>query len=239
MVTTVEDTIETTQEDEVVKYVFVFTEALTESHGVAYTAVIGQRAKIDNYSKRICAVEGALSSGELYIISVGPSRLSSRAYGGTVRFEEEDGIYFAVVFPDWAVLEQLEPALRWRFRYISFEYPRGGKRGFLLPTINSSPFAYCFITQEEKEIIGHLCPPMPVAHYMPEEYGYEKEELSTYLADEAEKCRHASELCHIISSIFDRSGGSKEQYLTMDKDLIPEEYRDYQMLCNAENLWDW
>jgi len=80
---------------------------------------------------------------------------------------------------------------------------------------------------------------LPVARYMPEEYGYEKEELSRYLGDEEEKRQHANELYPIIDSIFERSGGDKEQYTSMGKDLIPEEYRDYQMLYNAESLWDW
>ena len=239
MVITVEASTETIPENGGAKYAFVFTEASTGKHGTAYTAVIGEEACVNSNSKSITAVEGDLSVGGLYIISISPSRLSSRVYGGTVKFERKGGIYFAVVFPDWTVLEQLEPAQRWRFRYISFEYPRRGKKGFLLPTINSAPFAYCFITQEEKEIIEHLCPPMPVARYMPEEYGYEKEELSRYLGDEEEKREHASEFYPIIDSIFERSEGNKEQYLPMDKDLIPKEYRDYQMLYNAESLWDW
>ncbi|HEX75952.1 MAG TPA: hypothetical protein G4O12_05125 [Dehalococcoidia bacterium] len=151
MVITVEDSIETIPESVEGKHVFVFTEASAEKHGTAYTAIMGEKARVNGNSKTISAVEGDLLAGGLYIISISPSRLSSRVYGGIVKFERKGGIYFAVVFPDWTVLEQLEPAQRWRFRYISFEYPRRGKKGFLLPTINSSPFAYCFVSQEENQ----------------------------------------------------------------------------------------
>ena len=168
-----------------------------------------------------------------------PCRLSSRVYGGIVGFENRNNIYFSVVFPDWHILDKLQPAQRWKFRYISFEYPRQGKRGFLLPTINTSPLAYCFITESDREMIEHLCPPAPIARYMPEEFGYEKGELARYLNDVEEKQRHASELYPIIEELFLKSKGDISHYVLMDKQLIPEDCRDYQMLYNADGLWDW
>lgn len=239
MVIAVEDSVETIWGNEEARYAFVFTEASTERNGTAYTAVIGENAYMDDNSRRLSTIDGDLSAGGLYIINISPSRLCSRVYGGTVKFQREGNTYFAVVFPDWTILEQLGTVQRWRFKYISFEYPRRGKKGFLLPAINSSPFAYCFITEEEREVIEHLCPPMPVARYTPEEYGYEKEELLRYLGDKEEKRQHADELYPIVHSIFERSGGDKEQYTPIDKALIPEEYHDYQLLYNAESLWDW
>lgn len=239
MAIAVEDSIEIIPKSGEAEHVFVFTEASIKRNGIAYTAVIGDKACINANSRAISSIEADLSAGGLYILSLNPSGLSSRIYGGTAKFEEENGIYFAVVFPDWTILEKLSPAQRWKFRYISFEYPRRGKKGFLLPTINSSPFAYCFITREEKEMIEHLCPPKPVARFVPEEYGYDEEELSRYLSDEEEKCKHANELYSIIDSVFERCGGDEEQYMPMKKDLIPEEYRDYQMLYNADSLGDW
>jgi len=239
MVITIDDSIEIISENEEVEHIFVFTQVSAERQGTVYTAVIGEKAYINNNSKATNAVEADLSAGGLYIISIGPDVIASRVYGGVVRFEQESGIYFAVVFPEWTILDKLEPAQRWKFRYISFEYPRKGKKGFLLPTINCLPFAYCFITQEERQIIEHLCPPMPVARYLPAEYGYKEEELSRYLTDEQEKSRHADELYPIIESIFVRSKGNKEQYLPMSKNLLPQQYRDYQMLYNANSLWDW
>jgi len=239
MAIAVENSIEIIQESGEAEHVFVFTEASTKGNGIAYTAVIGDKACIDAESRVIGSIEADLSIGGLYVLSLSPSSLSSRVYGGIVKFEEGNGIYFAVVLPDWTILEKLKPAQRWKFRYISFEYPRRGKRGFLLPTINSSPFAYCFITQGQKEMIEHLCPPQPVARFAPERYGYNEKELSRYLSDEGEKRRHATELCSIIDSIFERCGANEEQYIPMEKDLIPEEYRDYQMLYNADSLWDW
>lgn len=239
MAIAVEDSVEIIWESGKAEHVFVFTEASVKGNGIAYTAVIGNKACIDANSRVIGSIEADLSLGGLYILSLSPSSGSSRIYGGIAKFEEVNGIYFAVVFPDWTVLEKLKPTQRWKFRYISFEYPRRGKKGFLLPTINSSPFAYCFITQEEKEMIEHLCPPKPLARFAPEEYGYEEEELSRYLSDEEEKRKHAGELYSIIDSIFERCGGNEEQYMPMGKDLIPEKYRDYQMLYNADSLWDW
>lgn len=239
MAVVVEDLLEIIPEGGEGKYVFVFTEASLKGGGIAYTAVIGDKAGIDANSGAISSIEADLSAGGLYIFSLNPYGLSSRVYGGIVKFEEGNSIYFAVVFPNWTILEKLEPAQRWGFRYISFEYPRRGKKGFLLPTINSSPFAYYFITWEEREMIEHLCPPKPVARFAPEQYGYDEEELLRYLGDEEEKCRHANELRSIVDSIFERCGGNEEQYMPVEKDLIPEEYRDYQMLYNASTLWDW
>lgn len=239
MVTTIETPVQNIVEKEEGEYVFVFTEASSKGYGVSYTAVIGEKTCIDRNTKAIVAIESDLMSGGLYIISISSSSLCSRAYGGTVEFNRSGNTYFAAVFPDWSIPGRLPPAQRWRFRYIAFEYPRGGKKGFLLPTINDSPFAYCFINSEERQTIEHLCPPMPVARYVPEEYGYESGELSRYLVNEEEKRRHASELFPIIDSIFARCGGDKGQYLPMDKEIIPKEYRDYQMLYNAESLGDW
>jgi len=239
MAIAVKDSIEIIREGGEAEHVFVFTEASVKGDGIAYTAVIGDKACIDANSRIIGSIEADLSLGGLYILSLSPSSGSSRIYGGIAKFEEGNGIYFAAVFPDWTILDKLEPAQRWKFRYISFEYPRRGKKGFLLPTINSSPFAYCFITQKERGMIEHLCPPKPVARFAPEEYGYEEEELSRYLSDEEEKQKHVGELYSIIESIFKRCRGNEEQYVPMGKDLIPEEYRDYQMLYNADSLWDW
>jgi len=220
-------------------YPFVFTEACKEGGGIAYNAVMGERFHIDHDTKIIRALEGELITGGLYIISISPHTLSSRVYGGIVGFKNRNNIYFSVVFPDWRILDKLQPAQRWKFRYISFEYPRRRKRGFLLPAINIFPFAYCFITGSDREMIEHLCPPMPIARFMPEEFGYEKEELAEYLNSTEEKYKHAKGLYPVIDNLFQRSKGDINQYMPMNKQLIPEEYRDYQMLYNADSLWDW
>jgi len=239
MVMTADSLAQIISEQEENNYPFVFTEARREDSGIAYNAVIGERFHIDHETKTIRALEGELSTGGLYIISISPHTLSSRVYGGIVGFENRNNIYFSVVFPDWHLLDKLQPAQRWKFRYISFEYPRRGKRGFLLPTINISPFAYCFIMESDREMIEHLCPPVPIARFMPEEFGYEKEELAKYLNSAEEKHKHANELYPVIDNLFLRSKGNINQYVPMDKQLLPEEYRDYQMLYNADSLWDW
>ena len=117
---------------------FVFTEIKLEDGLIAYTAVLGEKAYLN--SNEIASVEGDLSEHGIYIIYISPVTLASRIYGGTVEFENENNLYYAVVTPDWNILNKLEPAQRWRFSYVSFEYPRRGKRRFLLPTINTSPF---------------------------------------------------------------------------------------------------
>ena len=239
MVMTADSLTQIISEEEESNYPFVFTEACKEDGGIAYRAVVGEGLHIDNDMKIIKALEGELSTGGLYIISISPHVLSSRVYGGIVGFENRNNIYFSVVFPDWSILDKLQPAQRWKFRYISFEYPRRGKKGFLLPTINISPFTYCFITESDREMIEHLCPPMPIARFVPEEFGYEKEELTKYLSSVEEKQRHANELYPVIHYLFHRSKGDINQYMPMDKQLIPEEYRDYQVLYNAGSLGDW
>ena len=220
-------------------YPLVFTEARKENGSVTYNAVMGEEFRIDHDTKIIRVLKGELSTGGLYTISISPHTLRSRVYGGVVSFENRNNIYLSVVFPDWHILDELQPVQRWMFRYISFEFPRQGKKGFLLPTINISPFVYCFITQSDREIIEHLCPPVPIACYMPEKFGYEKEEIVRYLNSVEEKRKHAEELYPTIANFFQRSEGDINQYIPMDKQLIPEEYRDCQVLYNADSLGDW
>mgnify|MGYP001061284140 CR=1 FL=1 len=239
MVVTTDSLAQIISEQEEDNYPFVFTEARRENGGIVYNAVIGEKLHVDPVMKTVRALEGELSTGGLYIISISSYSLSSRVYGGIVGFENSNNIYFSVVFPDWHILDKLQPVVRWRFRYISFEYPRRGKKGFLLPTINIFPFAYCFITESDREMIEHLCPPVPIARYMPEEFGYDKEELTRYLNSTEQKQKHANELYPAIHNFFQRSKGDINHYIPMDKQLIPEEYRDYQMLYNADGLWDW
>ena len=239
MVVTADSLTQIISEEEEGHYPFVFTEAHRENGEIAYSAVIGERFYTGHDKKFIKALEGELNTGGLYIISISPYTLSSRVYGGIVGFENKNNIYFSVVFPDWSILDKLQPAQRWKFKYVSFEYPRRGKKGFLLPTINVSPFTYCFITESDREVIEHLCPPTPIARFIPEEFGYEKEELTKYLGSVEEKRKHANELYPAIDTLFQRSKGDINQYMLMDKHLIPEEYRDYQVLYNADSLWDW
>ena len=139
MVMTADSLTQIISEHEGDNYPFVFTEARRVDSRIAYNAVIGEKFHVDPDKKIIKAVEGELGTGGLYIMSISPHTLSSRVYGGIVGFENRNNIYFSVVFPDWHILDKLQPAQRWKFRYISFEYPRRGKRGFLLPTINISP----------------------------------------------------------------------------------------------------
>ena len=108
-----------------------------------------------------------------------------------------------------------------------------------MPTINTSPFAYSLVTDEEREAMEHLCPPEPIARFIPEQFGYEKAELLRYLNKKGERLKHASELYPLIQSIFERSQGNLDQYIPMKKELIPQEYQDYQLLYNADRLWDW
>ena len=239
MVVTADSLTQIISEQEEDSYPFVFTEARRENGSIVYNAVMGERFHIDHDTKIIRALEGELSTGGLHIISISPYSLSSRVYGGIVGFENRDNIYFSVVFPDWHILDKLQPAQRWKFRYISFEYPRRGKKGFLLPTINTFPFAYCFITESDREMIEYLCPPMPIARYMPEEFGYEEEELARCFNSIEEKQKHANELYPVIEELFLKSKGDISHYIPMDKQLIPEDCRDYQMLYNADSLWDW
>ena len=239
MVVTADSLTQIISEQEENSYPLVFTEARRESDGIVYNAVIGERFHTNHSMEIIRALEGELSTGGLYIINISPHTLSSRVYGGITGFENRNSIYFSVVFPDWHILDKLQPAQRWKFRYISFEYPRRGKEGFLLPTISIAPFAYCFITKSDREMIEHLCPPAPIARYMPEEFGYEKEELARYLNEAEEKQKHANELYPPIEDLFLKSNGDVSYYIPMDKQLIPEEYQGYQMLYNADSLWDW
>lgn len=239
MVLTVETPAEIIPGYEGISYPLVFTEVRKDEGKLAYTAVIGEKLHRDYNTKAITALEADLVTGGLYILSLSPHDLSSRAYSGIAGFESEDNIYFAVVFPDWSIPDKLEPASRWKFRYVSFEYPRGGKKGFLLPTINTSPFAYCFITKQQSQLIKHLCPPKPIASYAPEEFGYTKGKLLSYFKSPRVRQKHADELYPIIDNIFEQSKGNINQYIPMNKQLIPRQYRDYQMLYNADSLWDW
>ena len=236
--TKIDELVPTEEEEaeEVVRHPFVFTSVVAEEAGVSptYTAICGHHGRLDPGTQTITEVEN-----RLYIISARPHQSHSRAYEGKADFCYEEGIYFALVWPDWTLLSGLDPATRWRFRYVSFEYPKKRKMGFILPTLNTFPFAWCFISSEEREWIEHLCPPEPVARYDPQRFGYKPEELASYLADSERQHQQSQRLYPIVEELFRRSGGDAGQYLPMGKELLPQEYRDYELLYDAQILGGW
>ena len=225
------------------KYPIVFTHVMM-NHGsgetakpsnlTSCTAVIGDTAHIDASDDSFRAIED-----NLYVMNVSNDHIHSRFYQGMAGFFRSEHSHFAVVFPDMYVLPKMKPITRWRFQHLAFEYPRGQKRGFLVPALSAAPFAYGFISDSEREKIEHLCPPEPIARYIPEEFGYDREELSTYLRNREEKLDHIGELLPMMEDIFHRINGDPRWYKAMVKKLIPEKYRDYDLLYGAEMLGGW
>ena len=229
-------------EDGAPVYPVVFTEVAAAEPGTGrraasgalrYTAVIGDTAHIDHHTGVIKGIENRLD-----IMSIGPRSMYARAYEGLAAFYQAGGIYFTVVFPTEYRLADMQPALRWRFRF-AFEYPRRRKKGFLVPTISSLPPAYCFLSEGERSRIEHLCPPIPIARYIPEEFGYDSEEMATFLQSEEQRQQHLERLYPLIEAIFQRTAADPAQYLPMSKELIPVEFRDYELLYDADMLGGW
>ena len=222
-------------------YPMVFTEVSARQCGgetylkqiLSYIAVVGQTADINLETGVINAIDD-----RIYVISLTPSHANSRAYDGIAGFYREKDIYFALLIPSEQQFPKMTPALRWRFR-LAFEYPRRRKRGFIIPTINASHLAYCFISEAERGKMEHLCPPMPIARYNPEEFGYTEDELREYLESEERRREHAQQLYPMIESIFARTKGELSQYIPMSKELIPRKYRSFELLYDAEILGSW
>ena len=201
---------------------------------VSCTAIIGYTAHIDPRDGAIAAIEDGL-----YILNITHGRMNSRSYDGIAGFFRGERSHFAVVFPDMHILPKMGPITRWRFQHLLFEYPRGRKRGFLLPTTSTMPFAYGFISQVELDYIEHLCPPEPIARYAPEEFGHSEDSYRMYLKSEERKLEHSAKLLPILEGIFERIGGDASRYTDMRKSKIPAEYRDYDLLYGADILGGW
>ena len=215
------------------EYPIVFTEVGRKEEALFYTAMIGQNVHIDFETGAIRAVED-----RLYIINLTPDQANSRIYDGVAGFHKAEGVYFTLVVPSQRLLAKMDPALRWRFR-LAFEYPRTRKGAFLVPTLSTSPFPYCFITEAERERIEHLCPPLPIARYIPEEFSYSREEIKECWQSEEGRQVQARQLHPLIESLFSRAKGDLSHYRPMSKELLPLEYRGHQLLYNAEMLGGW